>query len=539
MAAHEPTACAAQARRSCEQRVAETDGFSQSGSWSRRAVVLVVVGLTILIGGVLLSASAARADRHPHPKRLRQHPVELLPLGRNLGRAFEALEKAEEELPESQTEQSQSARITVPFYMYDPNHFAGFQNCSKGLWSIKHAIDYLFLQRLENHAWRVRRPEDAELFVVPVLLSTLAAEGKCKVGLQEGITQMKRYLAGSTWFTEHDGRDHLILMPGFQKHAQLLNLLGHNLIIGSYTRDDMRDHANVFVVGFLDHYASLTFNTRNASGYFSEWNYRNSAKLPRDLVVRWMGSNRYWNGSPIKPRLNRKALFEVRDTNATREVYHDVFLTIRDHFKGSPPQAPHCNGSEFMAFTEAYGSLPCVGESPVLNATLSSWVADRCVQPLTFSRQVAQRITERAHFSFVLYGDNPESDTLYNSIAGRSIPVLFVEDAERDHLYECMAHFDFPWKDIVLVFSGSEFRRDPMRVVQHLRHLVASEPDDLARRVETIDAYARDIVWSEPDSRVHESILIDAWRHMKGTLPRRIDPPKMHVFGEQLNTERT
>ncbi|KAA8492303.1 hypothetical protein FVE85_3741 [Porphyridium purpureum] len=468
--------------------------------------------IALVFGAVL----AAQAERRPSDFA-----------GRSQWNSFDALQGAEKDQVVGNGLQTQSAGVTVPFFMYEPDHFLAYSTCKKAIWSYKHSIDILFVERLQNHPWRTSQPQDAKLFVVPVLLSTLAYR-KCTVNISEGLIQMNEYLGKSTWFTRRKGSDHLVLMPQWQKKKIMLPYLGHKMLIGSYTRDRLGAYSNLFVVGFLDNYAAMTAESRNASGYFSEWNYANSAKSPRDLVVRWMDLNRYFNGSKVLPRLNRKALFTKRDGD-TEKASDDVFLSVKlmdGEQRTRYPRIPDCNLTEFEIYSKIYESTALVGSS----LPLPKWTADRCIQPLGFSRVVAHRITERSHFSLLLAGDNPESDTLYNSIAARSIPVLLVEDEKHDLLYECMTHFDFPWKDIALVFSGPEFREDPVRVIRYLREMVQNEPEDLARRVKLMDDHARDMVWSEPSSRVHEKILIDAWKLSEGKLPRSITPPKMRSF---------
>ncbi|KAA8492694.1 hypothetical protein FVE85_8201 [Porphyridium purpureum] len=474
----------------------------------------VAAAMLLVLGAVM----SAPAERRPSESATRSQ-----------WNSFDLLEAVEKDPNVGNSVQTQSAKVTVPFFMYEPDHFLAYAKCSKAILDPKHSIDVLFVERLQNHPWRTRQPQDAELFVVPVLLSALALDN-CSVSTTKSLNQMNQYLGNSSWYSRYEGRDHLVLMSHWKKRYAILKYLGRRMKIGSYTRDRMQAYRNVFVVGFLDNYAAMTAESRNADGYFSEWNYANSAKLPRDLVVRWMGKNRFFHGSVVLPRLNRRALFTKRDAD-TSQVYNDVFLSVRLHNPESRsqfPEIPDCNVTEFETYSNLYESMALVGSSP----PIPSWTADRCLQPFEFSRLVAHRITERSHFSFLLAGDNPESDTLYNAIAARSIPVLFVEDEKQDLLYECMVHFDFPWKDIALVFSGPEFREDPMRVIRYLRAMVQNEPEDLARRVKLIEAHGRDILWSEPNSRVHESILIDAWKLSKGNLPRRIEPPKMRSLSQ-------
>ncbi|KAA8496258.1 hypothetical protein FVE85_2413 [Porphyridium purpureum] len=487
-----------------------TDKVSRAGFEMFQGAVGSVVAILLIFGSVL----AAQAERRPSDFAARSQ-----------WNSFDLLKAAEKDHVVGNGFQTHSANVTVPFFMYEPDHFLAYSKCSKAILSPKHTIDVLFVERLQNHPWRTSQPQDAELFVVPVLLSALALD-RCNVSVSQGLIQMKEYLERSPWYTRYKGRDHLVLMTQWQNRNFMLHHLGHTILIGSYTRDRMAAYDNVFVVGFLGNYAAMTAKSRNADGYFSEWNYANSAKLPRDLVVRWMGLNRYFQGSPVLPRLNRKALFTKRDADTEHHVSDDVFLSVKllkGDLRSQYPEIPDCNRTDFVTNLKIYESIPLVGRSP----PVPSWTADRCVQPFEFSRVVAHRITERSHFSFLLAGDNPESDTLYNAIATRSIPVLFVEDEKHDFLYECMVHFDFPWKDIALMFSGPEFREDPMRVIRYLRDMVQNEPDDLARRVKLMDDHARDLVWSEPGSRVHEKILIDAWKLSKGNLSRSIEPPKM------------
>jgi hypothetical protein len=154
--------------------------------------------------------------------------------------------------------------LNVPFYVYDNDllwinktSFGGIDNDNNNSnnkeelqeWletkgAYKHSDDYWFAQAaLHQHPQRTWNPDEAKLFVVPLLLNTFMARlqlyktsstpfcittsnavGSSVLCEKRRILRhMNQVLQESTWFQRHDGRDHVVVASHYQADYFMLS----------------------------------------------------------------------------------------------------------------------------------------------------------------------------------------------------------------------------------------------------------------------------------------------------------------------------
>eukprot|EP00747_Dinoflagellata_sp_TGD_P067266 gnl/TRDRNA2_/TRDRNA2_155192_c0_seq3.p1 gnl/TRDRNA2_/TRDRNA2_155192_c0~~gnl/TRDRNA2_/TRDRNA2_155192_c0_seq3.p1 ORF type:complete len:416 (-),score=29.86 gnl/TRDRNA2_/TRDRNA2_155192_c0_seq3:78-1325(-) len=188
-------------------------------------------------------------------------------------------------------------KFHVPFYVYDELDWMS-TTCSngkvrKGVFQagipVKHTEDLWFMKAALNHTLRTRDPQQAELFVVPVLLNTAAevvwrhklkccVDGLCNLDFFKYTNDM---LGKSPWFQRNAGRDHVVVCSHYRcggfftyDNLRMCNSISHdeNSIRGGRCRiastrvGNRCDHKpKQFMFGMIAsmHREKQTFHTRS------------------------------------------------------------------------------------------------------------------------------------------------------------------------------------------------------------------------------------------------------------------------------------
>lgn len=145
-------------------------------------------------------------------------------------------------------ERKQQVLLSVPFYVYEDLLWIDkgtVGDLTVEEWmnkrEVKHTDDYWFATAALRHPMRTLNPSGAQLFIVPTLLNEicdqlvwirqgLCVNDTCDVELME---QADQYLARSTWFQRHQGRDHVLVASHYLAHQILqpfVNLAKCNVI---------------------------------------------------------------------------------------------------------------------------------------------------------------------------------------------------------------------------------------------------------------------------------------------------------------------
>lgn len=119
--------------------------------------------------------------------------------------------------------ESVGAGITVPFYVYEGIPFDWLQTCQTDDYTMgehkmfKHGNDAWFAEQVQHHPWRVRDPEKALLFVVPVMITWQSRQklcGKHKSGSL--LKEASRQVLEGPWWNRSKGADHLLVSTDFR-----------------------------------------------------------------------------------------------------------------------------------------------------------------------------------------------------------------------------------------------------------------------------------------------------------------------------------
>ena len=76
--------------------------------------------------------------------------------------------------------------------------------------AVHYKTEYNALLQLSNHPWRVYEPEEALIFVIPLMLGT-ASRGLCHLNSQEISKRATSLLLKSEFFNRYKGSDHLLI----------------------------------------------------------------------------------------------------------------------------------------------------------------------------------------------------------------------------------------------------------------------------------------------------------------------------------------
>jgi hypothetical protein len=121
--------------------------------------------------------------------------------------------------------------LTLPFYIYDELIWQNATVNGKALDDfiagskyIKHFDDYYFVKAALKHPMRVPHPAQAKLFVVPTLNNVVfnADIGEWRICVKDNcdrhevLRRAASFLANSTWFQRHDGRDHIVVSSHYK-----------------------------------------------------------------------------------------------------------------------------------------------------------------------------------------------------------------------------------------------------------------------------------------------------------------------------------
>jgi hypothetical protein len=134
--------------------------------------------------------------------------------------------------------QATESNSSLRFYTYDGPAFRWLYDCPRPqleAWSsFKHGDDYFFAKAaLSNHPWRTFNPDEASIFIVPILLAfgLRHPQGCQGVPFEGMLAATKAALSNSSYFQRHNGTDHLLVASDWEVSQQGV---GHGVCIAHY-----------------------------------------------------------------------------------------------------------------------------------------------------------------------------------------------------------------------------------------------------------------------------------------------------------------
>ena len=423
---------------------------------------------------------------------------------------------------------------TVPFYLYETlvglnlsRRVHHLQQCLKGanmsLMTHYTFASWWFVRQLLAHPWRVEHPAAATLLVVPVFfaIETLM-NGACG---RESILTLRRMRQGAL-FRERP-QDHLVLAPTITDYTpEALSLLTANssIIWATSERATFQEHKLwQTMVKIVVPYPY------NPSWMGVPSLMPSAAHFPADLSVSALLDARreldFVFGGAVWPGLQHEV-----DGNRSHTCSSGALrkYTCRP---GYAIRLSMCNGvargSSRLASRDA--KALCVSTSgvretgevmpdiraqlPLPTCALSSLTNPQPGGLFCSARFSGKELLTRARFVMSPRGDSPMTARLYESVAFGTIPI-FVSDRH----YQVGAPFQafVPYLRFALQLSEAAIHRDATGQLLGVLDRMSTRRERRMR--ELLLAARRDLLWSAPNSRVGENVLLEAAR-MRGKLP--------------------
>lgn len=426
---------------------------------------------------------------------------------------------------------SRSAAVRV--HVYNASNFLMYTHCShlqlRRLAGDGHSIDYFFVHAVLDLVSRSRRkmavatndghsvsdslhgggsgkasprrsvgaatvkvvaPENADLFVLPVMCSQ-SAQGKCRgCRHREHVRQLHQWLNASTWYQRRGGADHLIVCDKYSSVGEVRRALPR-VIIGRY------EH-----LGGWSKHASAHLRTRTISvGYATT---AGTVCAPTASPIP-LSSRRYDVLSIMGTKPRPYGQPGVRDAYARRRTLWCDWLGV------TPPSARpakvlvdspdkgrhvcHANASATWMAGQAEGdahSLPC-------RVHHQDFAASQLCDGLALQRD------SQAVVSFS--GDTPTTIRIFNAFATES--VIFAPDEELPMLLRILPFRSVvPWHKIIQPIPTATFDPAPVQTLAAL----ASNTTLLEREriVALMRRYREDVLFDVPESRAYLHLLREA-----------------------------
>lgn len=416
----------------------------------------------------------------------------------------------------------------VPFYLYEGPAFENWIDRCDGLgggpanWDragvvaqdhglttlgahrlTKHGNDLLFLEQALIHPWRTKDPEQAKLFVVPVLLGYAARHGKCgKMKAWKLLSRAAAAIKRLPYVARSQGRDHLVLSTDFKvymtQHAAFKKLFPNFIFatqLHSWGSKVGASCAFAVPMNALLPLSQETVESLHSQTDETFWNRQHPVYFKGQIDTRAAYGARRRLGAALarlaadRPRQFSGAMF--LGTKYVDPKFADPSLRVCS--------CPQVHGT---ATHIVHGALciDCVENGTAGHRTAA---ARALSNPYLWDMPETQ-------FAFQIRGDLPGSNRLYDIIKAGAIPVALSDDLE-----ETLPFPDrVPWPELLVrlrerdIASGSEKAATALWAA-----LDAANSTELRTRRALIWRHAKDLIWELNHSRVTSNVLLHAARH--------------------------
>ena len=471
----------------------------------------------------------------------------------------------------------------IPFYIYDFEETNWYSNCIKDYpwldytipenfdkqWYY-HSDDFIFIKRILNHPWRVLKPEQAEVFILPTLFSFYSGFGNHESADPENEPQENlRY--GGPWNLDNlkcNGKsfDELVTImtqflvesETFQKYGQVddtdnyrthLMVNSHFFVSNENTMELLFGKHNMFLREVLPNFSMGTFESLIHKSFVG-WDTRSKKAKIAEQMDRVIKQKPAWRCSVIVPYVENKWLpgnyskidryLENGGFSQWKKREYDLFFVGRMQMKLSyltrrmvadSLQRTH----ELMTdlkdkpltylVTESYS--PTIqyrylaghnneneGEGEPLFPTcteLDCLTLKRCTscQLTPEIQNLHNAIGLNSKFALIIHGDTSTTSRLYDAIMNGLIPIIISPSLYQDGLpFQSIV----PWRDISfnLPFSWLDDKLDTKIIAKNLYNIVNYPEYLLEHKFKKLVKIRKELSWLDPGSRIIENILDDA-----------------------------
>mmetsp|Transcript_20847 Transcript_20847/g.52497 ORF Transcript_20847/g.52497 Transcript_20847/m.52497 type:complete len:493 (+) Transcript_20847:109-1587(+) len=370
------------------------------------------------------------------------------------------------------------------YHLYNPEDLIAYRSCELTHYcrNHKHNIDKLLINQLLQEGKSVP-PEDADIFIVPALLSQVL-KGCCK-HRESALSQMTQFLKRSPWFQRYNGSDHFVV--GDDSNIRNPHWLPGKVTVGRYEV--------IHPEMVLDHpFVAVGYSTRAA------------------LIVRGWTRSDQAGIDPIhlgaKPFAERAYDFSFVGKADSRSAYRDR-RALACAWKSKGGAYRH------RAFVHVKGDIKCMNEAGSIEQAHSP--------ALAVSK--AEEILRESRFFLALTGDAPTTNRLASCFETLTIPVVLSHRLQG--LMDALPFLDvIPWRDILVVVETAAWIVDPLRSVADT--IDSLPPEEVTMRRQLMKRHADDMSFANPQTtRMHRNIIHAAWRLMMERLKAMYEPVHM------------
>ena len=334
---------------------------------------------------------------------------------------------------------------SVPFYLYEEILHAN--NCTiKDIYHPK-IVDSIWLEKLVDHPWRTKNPDDAILFVIPVNLGA-HAYGWCTEN-DKFVKIVRETLEASKMYQKKMGKDHVVLSTYF-KASQFIQ---HHKM-GSLFKN----------VIWVDRLNKLQY-----------------MKTPCQIAV-------MHNSPPPSERHQPKRTLFFNGQADTRLAYKyrvRAITSIANIYDGT------INNNMVVSSQCSHDEIKwCSG-----NTTNGC-----CLRKRQRKDEFMRNLSE-SRWNLMISGDDAGSSRL-NEAVSVGVPSIIISPK----VYERYLSFKdvVPWKNFTVIVNTKKFMEDPEQTITEVLEKYDKKRDEM---VQLQDKYAKEFQWGHPESRAATNTL--------------------------------
>ena len=396
-----------------------------------------------------------------------------------------------EKKKEIENQDEDEDELKVPFYIYESEKISElWERCY--LDKLNKRSGLIFVEQLRYHRWRTFDPEEAAIFVVPIVTmhhDILEEKYFCEE-FQDLIHPIINEINQTKYYQKMLGRDH-IMVDTWWRSTEI-----------SFTYDFRKFFSSIIVGSYG------TKKQQKNCYYFLNLKKMLKKKfivgVKRTFVDGFVESGLYYKCMVFVP-FNPNFIQIINTPIEQREI--DFF------FLGSvDPWKPYRNKifSKFPELENKVVRLMDVGSH--LNITICPFTNSPMESKQKFLRcktnytDLFSDWLENSKISLMIRGHDYHSERLYTTLGYGSINLIF-----SDYLFETGIPFQcfVPWKEFTLQIKSEKFFKDPQKSLKSIASLTNKQ---LSHIQEKIFRYQKDVLWNHPESRVAENVLKQAVR---------------------------
>ena len=386
---------------------------------------------------------------------------------------------------------------TVEFYVYEGPGFDFYEDCFEYYGpdakrnppmditdrQYKHAGSFKFLEGIENHAWRVKDPELAKIFVVPALLGQVIRRGRCRgKSAKKMIQDLVFNLGRSKHWKRNNGLDHVLLDTDYRIEGTDKNL------------KQIRKYLKNMTVGHHVNYPLINLNDETGLK-------KNFQRDPRGCD---------WACTVLVP-MNEREIH--RETSLNYEDFknrpNDLFFMgqwdERAGYRTRTQISKIIKNNEFHGLNYIYTNVKQYGGLQDCNFKVCLKHYNCHCKSGPRSWNLYPKLLGQSKFALAMSGDNAGSTRYFDAPNSGLIPIFIADQAFTDALPFTSK---VPWRDFSFFIPETGNSED---LAAEIRSIVNSDDRILRRKFEMLMRYRDELSWTRNAGKVGENFIEEAW----------------------------